>query len=86
MDEQMRGGEEFWEVPSDILRIQTNFLGDRAISRAHAPVEATGVRSHDKFLAGLQKDFQIPTKQLKTLFKALTYTRSDLIEYLESQG
>ena len=86
MDEQMRGAEEYWEVPSDELRIQTNFLGDRSIARQQQPVEPADERSHDKFLQGLQKDFQIPTKQLKSLFKALTFTRSDLIEYLESQG
>ena len=37
-------------------------------------------------MSGLQKDFGIPTKDLKVLFRELTYTRSDLIEYLESHG
>ena len=86
MDEGMRASEEHWEVPSDELRIQTNFNGDRSIARQSAPTEEGGERNHDKFLQGLQKDFQIPTRQLKSLFKALTFTRSDLIEYLESQG
>ena len=71
---------------SERLRIQTNFLGDRTIQRQQQSGEPQDQTSHDNFLKGLQKDFNIPTRQLKALFKMLTYTRSDLIEYLESQG
>ena len=71
---------------SERLRIQTNFLGDRTIQRQQQSGEQRDSNTHDNFLKGLQKDFNIPTKQLKSLFKMLTYTRSDLIEYLESRG
>ena len=87
-EERVERHEEFWKMPSDVLRIQTNFLGDRTIARQRLDDGNGGddQRSHDKFLAGIQKDFGIPPKQLKSLFKALTFTRSDLIEFLESGG
>ena len=49
----MRGTEEYWDIPSDELRIQTNFLGDRTIARANAADEPEDERNHDKFLKGL---------------------------------
>ena len=62
MDEQLTGVGEFWREPSDSLRIQTNFLGDRTIARQQKQGEQEDEKTHDKFLQGLQKDFNIPTK------------------------
>ena len=52
-------------MPSERLRIQTNFLGDRTIQRQQQSGETQDQTTHDNFLKGLQKDFNIPTKQLK---------------------
>ena len=87
----MQNSEEYWEVPEDVLRIQTNFNGDRTIAREElgANDEGDDQKYHDKFLAGIARDFKhmrIPPKQLKILFRQLTFTRSDLIEFLESNG
>ena len=71
---------------SERLRIQTNFLGDRTIERQQQTGSQPDQTSHVNFLKGLQKDFNINTRDLNKLFRMLTFTRSDLIEYLESHG
>ena len=65
MEKTRAGKDDSRKMPSERLRIQTNFLGDRTIQRQQQSGETQDQTTHDNFLKGLQKDFNIPTKQLK---------------------
>jgi len=45
--------DELWKLPSERLRIETNFQGDRTIALYEKPGHSTSQQSHERFLKGL---------------------------------
>ncbi len=83
LEDRLQGGERPWRMPLERLKISTNFVGDRMIVRQHGRSIAT---DDDTFITGVLRDYDIAKGDLLAYFAQVSDSRTDLLDYLGSNG